>query len=173
MLWALKDITLEATWCYPVQCWPRIIRMVEAGIFPVEKIVVEITETGLIHELSRTLDVLTRLRMKRIQLSIDDFGTGYAMMRQLQNVPATELKIDKSLIENLHANESDRVMVEKIIEMGHELHLEVMAEGVKTREQLILLREMGCDGAQGFLFSPPLSATELVDWLAAYPLRKV
>lgn len=139
--------------------------------FPVEKIVVEITETGLIHELSRTLDVLTRLRMKRIQLSIDDFGTGYAMMRQLQNVPATELKIDKSLIENLHANDSDRVMVEKIIEMGHELHLEVMAEGVKTRDQLILLREMGCDGAQGYFFSPPLSADELVDWLGAYPHR--
>ena len=92
--------------------------------------------------------------MKRIQLSIDDFGTGYAMMRQLQNVPATELKIDKSLIENLHANDSDRVMVEKIIEMGHELHLEVMAEGVKTREQFDLLREMGCDGAQGLSFQP-------------------
>jgi EAL domain-containing protein (putative c-di-GMP-specific phosphodiesterase class I) len=136
--------------------------------FPPDKIIVEITETGLIHELSRTLDVLTRLRMKRIQLSIDDFGTGYAMMRQLQNVPATELKIDKSLIENLQANDSDRVMVEKIIEMGHELHLEVMAEGVKTQAQFDLLREMGCDGAQGYLFSPPLSAAELVDWLATY-----
>ena len=59
--------------------------------------------------------------MKRFQLSIDDFGTGYAMMRQLQNVPATELKIDKSIVETMHVNDSDRVMVEKIIEMGHEL----------------------------------------------------
>ncbi|MFZ0747448.1 MAG: EAL domain-containing response regulator [Terracidiphilus sp.] len=140
--------------------------------FPAEKIVVEITETGLIHELSRTLDVLTRLRMKQIQLSIDDFGTGYAMMRQLQNVPATELKIDQSLIENMHASESDRVMVEKIIEMGHDLHMVVMAEGVMTQEQLSLLREMGCDGAQGFLFSPPLAAADLVDWLSAYSLGK-
>ena len=122
--------------------------------FPVEKIVVEITETGLIHELSRTLDVLTRLRMKRIQLSIDDFGTGYAMMRQLQNVPATELKIDKSLIENMHANDSDRVMVEKIIEMGHELHLEVMAEGVKTRDQLDPAARNGLRWGAGLFFQP-------------------
>ncbi len=62
-------------------------------------------------------------------------------------------------------------MVEKIIEMGHELHLEVMAEGVKTQQQFDLLREMGCDGAQGYLFSPPLGAPELVDWLAAYSYR--
>ncbi len=138
---------------------------------PAENIVVEITETGLIHELSRTLDVLTRLRMKQIQLSIDDFGTGYAMMRQLQNIPATELKIDQSLIENMHASDSDRVMVEKIIEMGHDLNLEVMAEGVKTNEQLEMLRGMGCDGAQGYLLSPPLSAPDLVAWLAAYSSR--
>jgi EAL domain-containing protein (putative c-di-GMP-specific phosphodiesterase class I) len=136
--------------------------------FPAEKIVVEITETGLINELSRTLDVLTRLRMKRIQLSIDDFGSGYAMMRQLQNVPATELKIDKSLVQNMHVNDSDRVMVEKIIEMGHELDMEVIAEGVMTQEQFGVLRQKGCDGAQGYLFSPPLPADKLVAWLATY-----
>jgi EAL domain-containing protein (putative c-di-GMP-specific phosphodiesterase class I)/CheY-like chemotaxis protein len=136
--------------------------------FPAEKIVVEITETGLINELSRTLDVLTRLRMKRIQLSIDDFGSGYAMMRQLQNVPATELKIDKSLVQHMHVNDSDRVMVEKIIEMGHELDMEVIAEGVMTREQFGVLRQKGCDGAQGYLFSPPLPAEKLMEWLAIY-----
>ncbi|MGB7547641.1 MAG: EAL domain-containing response regulator [Terracidiphilus sp.] len=135
---------------------------------PTEKIAVEITETGLIQELSRTLDVLTRLRMKGIQLSIDDFGSGYAMMRQLQNVPATELKIDQHLVWNMHANGSDRVMVEKIIEMGHALDMEVIAEGVKTREQLDLLRQRGCDGAQGYLFSPPLPAGEMATWLAAH-----
>ena len=138
---------------------------------PPENIVVEITESGLIHELARTLDVLTRLRMKRIQLSIDDFGTGYAMMKQLQNVPATEIKIDKSLIDRMHSNDSDRVMVEKVVEMAHELGMEVIAEGVRTQEQLNLLRLMGCDGAQGFLFSPPLPATDLVRWLADHSSR--
>lgn len=139
---------------------------------PPEKIVVEITESGLIHELARTLDVLTRLRMKGIQLSIDDFGTGYAMMKQLQNVPATEIKIDKSLIERMHSSASDHVMVEKVIEMAHELGMEVMAEGVRTKEQLDLLREMGCDGAQGYFFSRPLPVVELVKWLAGYSPRK-
>lgn len=136
--------------------------------FPTEKIAIEITETGLINELSHTLDVLTRLRMKQVQLSIDDFGTGYAMMQQLQNIPATELKIDRSLVQNMHANDSDRVMVEKVIEMGHELDMEVIAEGVMTRDQLDLLRAMGCDGAQGFFFSHPIPATEMTAWLAAY-----
>ncbi len=133
--------------------------------FPAGNIVIEITETGLIRELAHTLDVLARLRMKTIQLSIDDFGTGYAMMQQLQNIPATELKIDMSLIQNMQASESDRIMVEKTIEMGHGLGMEIMAEGVTTNEQIKLLQRMGCDGAQGFLFSPALPPAELVQWM--------
>jgi EAL domain-containing protein (putative c-di-GMP-specific phosphodiesterase class I) len=139
--------------------------------FPVEMIAVEITESVLMSELSRTLDVLTRLRMKNFQLSIDDFGSGYAMMRQLQNVPATELKIDKSIVENMHLNDSDRVMVGKIIEMGHELKLSVLAEGVMTQEQFQLLRGKGCDGAQGYWFSYPLPAESTKQWLATYEPR--
>ncbi|MGA8041914.1 MAG: EAL domain-containing response regulator [Terracidiphilus sp.] len=133
--------------------------------FPAGKIVIEVTETGLIRELAHTLDVLTRLRMKSIQLSIDDFGAGFAMMQQLQNIPATELKVDMSLVQDMHASESNRVMVEKTIEMGHELGMEVIAEGVTKTEQVELLKGMGCDAAQGFLFSQPLPVDELVKWL--------
>ncbi len=140
--------------------------------YPVEKIMVEITESRLAHELSRTLDVLTRLRMKGFQLSIDDFGSGYAMMKQLQNVPATELKIDMSITENMHVNDSDRVMVEKIIEMGHELGMEVIAEGVMAKAQLDLLREMGCDAAQGFFIGVPMAAADLEQWLRARETAK-
>jgi EAL domain-containing protein (putative c-di-GMP-specific phosphodiesterase class I) len=122
-------------------------------------------------DVSHTLDVLTRLRMKSFQLSIDDFGSGYAMMRQLQNVPATELKIDKSIVEKMHLNVSDRVMVEKIIEMGHELKMKVIAEGVMTQEQYQLLRAKGCDGAQGYWFSHPLPGETLKSWLATYESR--
>jgi EAL domain-containing protein (putative c-di-GMP-specific phosphodiesterase class I)/FixJ family two-component response regulator len=139
--------------------------------FPAEKITVEITESRLMSQLSRTLDVLTRLRMKSFQLSIDDFGSGYAMMQQLQNVPATELKIDKSIVEKMHRYDSDRVMVEKIIEMGHELKMKVIAEGVITREQYEMLRAKGCDGAQGYWFSHPLSVEMLKGWLATYEPR--
>ncbi|MGO9434034.1 MAG: EAL domain-containing protein [Terracidiphilus sp.] len=139
--------------------------------FPVEKIAVEITESGLMKKLSHALDVVTRLRMKNFQLSIDDFGSGYAMLRQLQNVPATELKIDKSIVEKMHVNDSDRVMVEKIIEMGHELKLSVVAEGVMTQKQFQMLRAKGCDGAQGYWFSYPLPSESMKRWLATYQLR--
>jgi len=147
------------------------MRLAKKHGVPAENIAIEITETGIIHELSRALDVLTRLRMKNIQLSIDDFGCGYSMMRQLQNVPATELKIDRIFVQNMHVNDSDRVMVQKIVEMGHELGMKVMAEGVETQEQFTLLRRNGCDGVQGYLFSRPLPAGKLADWLEAYQPR--
>jgi EAL domain-containing protein (putative c-di-GMP-specific phosphodiesterase class I)/CheY-like chemotaxis protein len=140
--------------------------------FPAERIVLEITESGLM-EFSLALDVLTRLRMRNFQLSIDDFGTGYSMMRQLQNVPAIELKIDKTFVQHMHANHADLVMVEKIIEMGHELDMEVIAEGVETEDQLELLRVKGCDGVQGYFFSRALPPVEILRWLDTYRAQKV
>ena len=140
--------------------------------FPAERIVLEITESGLM-EFSLALDVLTRLRMRNFQLSIDDVGTGYSMMKQLQNVPAIELKIDKTFVQHMHDNHADLVMVEKIIEMGHELEMEVIAEGVETDEQLQMLRERGCDGVQGYLFSRALPPDELMKWLQNYRALKL
>jgi EAL domain-containing protein (putative c-di-GMP-specific phosphodiesterase class I)/CheY-like chemotaxis protein len=140
--------------------------------FPAERIVLEITESGLM-EFSLALDVLTRLRMRNFQLSIDDFGTGYSMMKQLQNVPAIELKIDKTFVMHMHSNHADLVMVEKIIEMGHELEMEVIAEGVETDEQLRMLRDRGCDGVQGYLFSRALPPAELLTWLENYRIQKL
>jgi len=132
-----------------------------------EEVVLEITETGLVRDLTQTLDVLTRLRMKGFQLSIDDFGTGYAMMQQLRDIPVTEIKIDRSFVMNIH-NQSDRVMVLKTIEIGHELGLKVVAEGVETPAHLDILRTHGCDLAQGYLFSKPLPPADFYTWLANY-----
>lgn len=140
--------------------------------FPAERIVLEITESGLM-EFSLALDVLTRLRMRNFQLSIDDFGTGYSMMKQLQNVPAIELKIDRTFVRNMHVNHADLVMVEKIIEMGHELEMEVIAEGVETEEQFNFLRDRGCDGVQGYFFSRALPPNEILRWLDSYRAQKV
>jgi EAL domain-containing protein (putative c-di-GMP-specific phosphodiesterase class I)/CheY-like chemotaxis protein len=140
--------------------------------FPAECIVLEITESGLM-EFSLALDVLTRLRMRNFQLSIDDFGTGYSMMRQLQNVPAIELKIDKTFVQHMHASHADLVMVEKVIEMGHELEMEVIAEGVETEEQFETLRAKGCDGVQGFLFSRALPPADIIRWLETHRAQQV
>jgi EAL domain-containing protein (putative c-di-GMP-specific phosphodiesterase class I)/CheY-like chemotaxis protein len=143
---------------------------VKHGVSPAS-LTVEITESGLIKELSNTLDILTRLRMKQVKVSIDDFGTGYAMMQQLKNIPATELKIDKSFVMDMHSDDRDRIMVQKTIEMGHELGMHVIAEGVETQEQLNLLRAYGCDSVQGYFFSRPLPAAEMVKWLENYRSR--
>jgi EAL domain-containing protein (putative c-di-GMP-specific phosphodiesterase class I) len=146
----------------------RFVSLAEMyGVSPVN-LTVEITETGLIRELSKTLDILTRLRMKQVKLSIDDFGTGFAMMQQLQNIPATELKIDKSFVMQMGDNERDRIMVQKTIEMGHQLGMHVIAEGVETQEQLDFLRLHQCDSAQGYFFSRPLPPPALLSWLQTY-----
>jgi EAL domain-containing protein (putative c-di-GMP-specific phosphodiesterase class I) len=137
------------------------------GVSP-EDLTIEITETGLIKELSTTLGTLTRLRMNGVQLSIDDFGIGYATMQQFKRIPATELKIDKSFVQEMVCNLKDRVVVQKIIEMGQELEMKVIAEGVETQEQLELLRSYGCDSAQGYLFSRPIPEDELLSWLKTY-----
>jgi EAL domain-containing protein (putative c-di-GMP-specific phosphodiesterase class I)/ActR/RegA family two-component response regulator len=145
-----------------------LVSIAEKHGVPPGNVTIEITESGLIEELWRTLDILARLRMKEVKLSIDDFGTGYATMQQLKNIPATELKVDKSFVENMQNSEQDRIMVRKTIELGHELGMRVIAEGVETPEQLEILRLDGCDGAQGYLFSRPLPPAGLVSWLEAY-----
>jgi len=131
-------------------------------------ITLEITEGGLVRGLSTTLDVLTRLRMKQFELSIDDFGTGYSMMQQLNTIPATELKIDKSFVMNIDHSESDRIVVTKSIEIGHALGMRVVAEGVESLEQFEFIRDHGCDVAQGYLISRPKPVSELVVWLEKY-----
>jgi EAL domain-containing protein (putative c-di-GMP-specific phosphodiesterase class I) len=103
--------------------------------------------------------------MKEVKLSIDDFGTGYAMMQQITNIPATELKIDKSFVQDMIGNDRHRIMVQKIVELGHELGMQVLAEGVETQDQLHLLRGFGCDRVQGYLFSRPIPARDMVLWL--------
>jgi EAL domain-containing protein (putative c-di-GMP-specific phosphodiesterase class I) len=145
----------------------------EYGVSP-EKVIIEVTETGLIRDLSKTLAVLTRLRMRKVRLSVDDFGTGYAMMQQLRLIPANELKIDKSFLENLHL-EGQRVVVQKMIELTGALDMVSVAEGVETSEQLDFLRAKGCDMAQGYFFSKPLPKQEFLAWFESYqanlPLR--
>ncbi|HXR40115.1 MAG TPA: EAL domain-containing response regulator [Terracidiphilus sp.] len=149
----------------------RLAALLRKHDMPADGIILEITESGLINELSHTLDVLTRLRVKGVHLSIDDFGTGYAMLQQLVNIPATELKIDRIFVMNMHTNSSDCIMVEKSIDIGHGLSMKVIAEGVETEQQLESLRRGGCDSVQGYLFTRPLPPKELVRWLENYEGR--
>ena len=145
-----------------------LVSLLKRNGLPPETVILELTESALITQLSCTLDVLVRLRMNGVRLSIDDFGTGFAMMQHLTIIPASELKIDKSFVSNMHTNDRDRVMVRKTIEIGHELGMAVTAEGVETTEQLKFLKDHGCDAVQGYLFCHPLPASQLSIWLKSF-----
>jgi len=124
----------------------------------------EVTESALMGELVTSLDILTRLRMKGIELSIDDFGTGYSSLSQLYRVPFTELKIDQSFVMHMNDDEDARGIVKTCIMLGHELKMHVVAEGVEDKETLQILKEMGCDIAQGYYIARPMPAEDLVEW---------
>ncbi len=124
----------------------------------------EITESALMGKLVTSLDILTRLRLKGINLSIDDFGTGYSSLSQLHRIPFTELKIDRSFVCNMGKDDEARAIVKTCIMLGHELNMRVVAEGVETEEQLELLKQMGCDLAQGYFIAKPMPGSELMDW---------
>jgi len=125
------------------------------------RLTLEVTESMLMGELVTSLDILTRLRLKGIGLSIDDFGTGYSSLSQLHRIPFTELKIDRSFVANITEDSEARAIVKTCIILGHELNLQVVAEGVETQAQLEQLKQMGCDRVQGYLFSKPVLAQEI------------
>ncbi len=121
----------------------------------------EVTESALMGELVTSLDILTRLRLKGIGLSIDDFGTGYSSLSQLHKIPFSELKVDRSFIMSMLQDEEAKAIVKTCIMLGHELNMQVVAEGVESLQHLELLKEMGCDIAQGYYFSKPVTAEEM------------
>jgi EAL domain-containing protein (putative c-di-GMP-specific phosphodiesterase class I) len=117
------------------------------------QLVLEITETATMQNPTMTMDILTRLRVKRIGLSLDDFGTGYSSLTQLYQMPFNEMKIDKSLVINVPHSREANTMVGSLIELGHNLGLKICAEGVENRAALDMLAILRCDRCQGFFIS--------------------
>lgn len=141
-----------------------------------EQLIFEITESGVMLDPERALEVLHGLRGCGIGLSVDDFGTGYSSLAQLKRMPVQELKIDQSFVRELDDNSEDSVIVRSTIEMSHSLGLKVVAEGVELAPSLSLLQRWHCDTAQGYLISRPLAAEAFEAWLAQpyrSPLAKV
>lgn len=133
----------------------RILQMLTQYDQAPERLTVEITESGLMKDLTKALDVLARLRLKGIGLSIDDFGTGYSSLKQLRRVPFSELKIDRGFVEGIETDSSNRAIVQATVELGHQLGMTVVAEGVETVSQCNTLATLGCDVAQGYLIGRP------------------
>lgn len=139
----------------------------EMGVDP-SRVMVEVTETQVLRDVAKSLETLTRLRLRRIGLSVDDFGTGYSSLEQLQRIPFVELKIDRSFVDGASTSRSSRAILESSVELAKKLGLSTVAEGVETKEDWAVLVELGCDLAQGYYISPPLPIETLFPWIARW-----
>ena len=127
----------------------------------------EITETTLMENTERTIKMLDQLYGLGLHLAIDDFGTGYSSLSALQQFPISTLKIDQSFVRNVVNNPEDATIVDTVVQMGRNLKLDVVAEGVETEAQLNLLQKLGCTYAQGLLFGDPMSSDNYIELLLA------
>ena len=129
-------------------------------------ITLEVTESELMGELTTSLDVLTRLRLKGVRLSIDDFGTGYSSLLQLFRMPFSELKIDQSFVSKMVVDMEALAIVQACILLGEQFNMRVVAEGVEDLATKELLAELGCQVVQGYFIAKPMAAKDLRPWLA-------
>jgi EAL domain-containing protein (putative c-di-GMP-specific phosphodiesterase class I) len=138
--------------------------VIAQGIEP-QHVIFEVTESAASGDLGKALENLSRLRMKGFGLSIDDYGTGYSSMERLARVPFTELKIDKSFVQNADADPSNRAILESCLEMAQKLRIDAVAEGVESQAQWNMLRDLRCPLAQGYFIAKPMDAFGFFDWL--------
>jgi diguanylate cyclase (GGDEF)-like protein len=127
----------------------------------------EVTETAVMANPAVAMTTLTELRNLGIRLSIDDFGTGYSSMAYLKRLPVDELKVDRSFVLNMTGDDNDAVLVRSAIDLGHNLGLTVVAEGVEGAGHVTALQDLGCDIAQGFHYARPMSPDDLIQWVDA------
>lgn len=132
---------------------------------PFNEVTFEITENALLGELASAIRTLARLRLKGFHIAIDDYGTGFANAQQLSRVPATELKIDRSLVHRSAARPQQKMIFASTVELAKNLNLTTVAEGVETQEDFQIIVDLGVDLVQGFYFSKPLYADDLLSWI--------
>ena len=144
---------------------PRLLSSVSEALrtsgLPAWRLELEITESVLLADNNASLATLRQLHELGANISMDDFGTGYSSLSYLRSFPFDKLKIDQSFVHDLDTKEDSRAIIRAIISLGRSLRIQVLAEGVETAEQLALLRDEGCDEAQGYFFSPPRPGQEI------------
>ena len=157
----LSAINLTDTRC--LNCLKQSLKSYD---LPSSEIELELTETALMHEGDSALNLLRRFNDMGINIAIDDFGTGYSSLAYLRRLPIKALKIDRSFVKDMLLNHQDSTIVRSTIDLAHNLELQVIAEGVEDIETLSLLRNMGCDQAQGYGICRPQPFEQLVTWLS-------
>jgi diguanylate cyclase (GGDEF)-like protein len=142
-----------------------VARLLAEHDVPARLLRLEVTESAVMSDAARCMDVLQRLHELGVRLSIDDFGTGYSSMVHLRRLPVDELKIDRSFVLGMTTMSQDAVLVRTAIDLGHNLGLTVVAEGVEGLEHAMALRDLGCDVAQGYHFARPMSGDAVTELL--------
>jgi EAL domain-containing protein (putative c-di-GMP-specific phosphodiesterase class I) len=158
-------VNLSARSLQDSQLPERVAQVLQTCGAEASQLELEITESVIMADPLRAMEILTRLSGMGIRLSIDDFGTGYSSLGYLKKLPVDEVKIDKSFVKEMASNEDDIVIVRSTIDLAHNLGMTVVAEGVENQETLTLLAALGCDAAQGYYISRPTAAVDLVRWL--------
>ncbi|MDC4228014.1 MAG: EAL domain-containing protein [Candidatus Manganitrophus sp.] len=147
----------------------QVARLLRASDVEPEWLHLEITESVIMADPARAMEILNQLSKMEVHLSIDDFGTGYSSLGYLKKLPVDEIKIDKSFVKEMAVEEDDAIIVRSTIDLAHNLGLKVVAEGIETREIFDRLIALGCDAAQGYYISRPISPADLLHWLTHSP----
>jgi EAL domain-containing protein (putative c-di-GMP-specific phosphodiesterase class I) len=159
-------VNLSALDLYDAELPTFITGLLGEAKLPASKLLLEITESAVMKDPTFAVRILTELKRRGVSLAIDDFGTGYSSLAHLKRLPVDELKIDKSFVMTLGAaSHDDIVIVRSTIELGHNMGLKVIAEGVETADAWHTLQSLGCDMAQGYFVSRPLPAAEFRVWM--------
>lgn len=159
------SVNLSGRWLNNLSLPDFIMATAQDAGLRASDVILEVTETGVMEDLTTALDVLTRIRLKGFGLSIDDFGIGYSSFEQLGRIPFTELKLDRSFVSRGNQDPSARAILEGSMDMARKLGLSTVAEGVETEEDLKLVRMLGCGGVQGYLIAKPMPVENLITWL--------
>jgi diguanylate cyclase (GGDEF)-like protein/PAS domain S-box-containing protein len=163
-------VNLSARSLHDPQLTERIKDLLDDNKVPARRLQLEVTEHAIMTDRARAAAVLGRLKALGVGVSIDDFGTGYSSLAHLRTLPVSEIKIDKSFVIGMGTNGGpDKAIVRSTSELGHNLGLNVVAEGVENEEAIDLLRSYGCDLAQGYYIAKPMAADAFAAWRAASP----
>jgi diguanylate cyclase len=143
----------------------RVLAALTAAQVPAASLKLEVTESTLMVDPGQARSVLLELNEHGMEISIDDFGTGYSSLAYLADLPVSEVKIDRSFVSRMSVGSSERIIVNSTIDLAHHLGLRAVAEGVEEPARLEELRALGCDAAQGYAISPPLTSQQATAWL--------
>ena len=147
-----------------------MVHVLETQNLAPERMTIEITESVMMRQSSQALATLSAIRSIGVGLSLDDFGTGFSSLSRLSTLPLTELKIDRSFVMNFEENISSLIVTEAAITIGKRLGVRIVTEGVEDDSQEEMLRSMGCDVMQGYLFGRPMPPAALKTWIMEHPL---